>query len=85
MLAKVLNRYGGTGDAELEKHAKMMERHLHCMFVFVEHPGAEPIIDASGVVLRYYVILHKVIGQTKGRARAMRRLGDFETCGDVVE
>ena len=50
------------------------------MFVFVEHPGVDPTNNASERALRYYVILRKMSGQTKGGARAMRRLGDFVGC-----
>ena len=80
MLAKVLDRYGNTDDAGLEKHVKMMERHLHCAFVFVEHPGVEPTNNALERALRYYAIFRKVIGQTRGKPTAMRRLGDFISC-----
>ena len=80
MLAYVLDWYGGTDDDELEEHVRMMERHLHGMSAFVEHPGVEPTNNASERALRYYAILCKVIGQTGGGARAMRRLGDFVSC-----
>ena len=80
MLAKVLDRYCNTDDADLEKHVRMMERHLHGMFTFVEHPGVEPTNNASERALRYYVVFRKVSGHTRGGARAMRRLGDFVSC-----
>ena len=58
----------------------MIERHLHGMFTFVEHPGAEPTNNASERSLRHYVVFRRVFGHTRGCARAMRRLGDFVSC-----
>ena len=76
-LATVLGRYDTTDDADLEKHVRMMERHLHGMFAFVEYPGVEPTNNASERALRYYVVFRKIIGQTRGGPTAMRRLGDL--------
>ena len=80
MLADVLDRYGNTSDADLEKHARMMQRHLHGMFTFVEYPRVEPTNNASERTLRYYVVLRKIIRQTRDGTRAMKRLGDFVSC-----
>ena len=56
------------------------ERHVHCMFAFLEFHGAGPANNASGRALRYVVVLCKITGQTKGGAGAMKRLADFVTC-----
>ena len=80
MLAEALGRYGNTGDADLEKHVRMTERHLHGMFAFAEYPWVEPTNNTPERGLRYYVVFRRVIGQTRGGPTAMRRLGDFISC-----
>ncbi len=80
----VLDRYrdagGGGDDDDMQKVLDKLERHLHRMFAFLEHPGVEPTNNASERALRYLVVFRKISGQTKGGSKAMKRLADFVTC-----
>ncbi len=59
---------------------KIQRQQVPCMFAFLEHQDAGPTNNASERALRHMVVLRKIIGQTKGGPRAMRRLADFATC-----
>ena len=70
----------GRDDPDMLKVLGKLQRQLPCMFTFLEHRGVEPTNNASERALRYMVVFRKIIGQTKGGSRAMRRLADFATC-----
>ena len=79
----VLDRYrdaGGGNDDDMQKVLDKLERHLHRMFAFLEHPGVDPTNNAGERALRYLVVFRKISGQTKGGPKSMKRLADFVTC-----
>ena len=69
----------GADDADLERHVRMIWAQAWHVCV-CRASGVGPTNNASERVLRYYVVFRKIMGQTGGSARAMRRLGDFVSC-----
>ena len=49
-------------------------------FAFLEHPGVDPANNVGERALRYIVVSRRMIWQTKGGPRVMRRLADFAAC-----
>ena len=47
-----MDRHLGIDDADMQKALNGFERHLPCMFAFLEHPGVDPTNDVSERVLR---------------------------------
>ena len=73
-------RHRGSNDPDMIRVLDKLQRQASRMFAFLEHPGVDPTNNASEGALRYIVVFRKIIGQTKGGPRAMRRLADFATC-----
>ena len=70
----MLDKYRHIDDVDMQKVLDKLERHVSCMFTFLEYPGVDPTNNASERALRPIIVLRKIVGQTKGGAESMKKM-----------